>query len=138
LRGGYAQGNPGYAAAADTLGVEHNAVRLQLLGLPVSLLPPHAVQGPQVDQDVDEGVEVGDSLAVAQPGPLDAEFLGLRVDTLGGSALPLDGPVDVAIAVDLIADARALVTIVVIQPWGHFSCWMQKVFQLVYQSDWKR
>ena len=65
------------------------------------------MQGAQVDQHVDEGILVGDGLAVAQPGPLDTEFLGLGVDALGGRTLVVDGLVDVAIAVDLVADARA-------------------------------
>jgi hypothetical protein len=29
------------------------------------LLPPHPVQGAQVDQDVDEGILVGNGLAIA-------------------------------------------------------------------------
>ncbi len=79
----------------------------KLLGLPVGLLPPHAVQGAQVDQDIDEGILVGNGLAVAQPGALDAKLLGLGVDALGGGTLVVDFLVDVAIAVDLVAGARA-------------------------------
>ena len=77
-----------------------------MLNCPV-FLPPHTVQGTQGEQDVDEGVLVGDGLAVAQPGALDAEFLGLGVDALGGGALLVDVLVDVAVAVDQVADARA-------------------------------
>jgi hypothetical protein len=96
------------SVTAVTPGAEkHNAVRLQLLGLPVSLLPPHAAQGVQVDQDVDEGVEVGDGLAIAQPGALDAEFLGLGIDALGSRALVVDFLVDVAVTIDLVADTCA-------------------------------
>ena len=65
------------------------------------------MQGPQVDQDVDQGVLVGDGLAVAQPGALDAEFLGLGVDALGGGALLVDFFEDGVVAVELVADACA-------------------------------
>lgn len=66
-----------------------------------------ALPGPQVDQDVDEGVLVGDGLAVAQPGTLDAQFLGLAVDALGGGPLLVDCLVYGAVAVELIANAGA-------------------------------
>jgi len=35
----------------------------------------HSVQGTEIDQNVDEGVLIGNGLAVAQPGALDAELL---------------------------------------------------------------
>jgi hypothetical protein len=60
--------------------------------LQVGFLPPHAVQGAQVDQDLDEGILVDDGPAVALPGALDAKFLGLGIDALGGGALVVDGP----------------------------------------------
>jgi hypothetical protein len=60
------------------------------------------VQGAQVDQDVDEGVLIGDSVTIAQPGTLNAEFFGLGVDALGGGALFVDALVDFA----LVADAN--------------------------------
>ena len=43
-----------------------------------------AAQRPQVDQDIDERVLVGDRALVTQEGALDAEFFGLRVDALIG------------------------------------------------------
>ncbi len=46
-----------------------------------------ALEGAQVDQDVDERVQVGDGRAVAQPGALDTGFGCLRVDPLDGRAL---------------------------------------------------
>ncbi len=59
-------------------------------------LSPHPVQGAQVDQNVDERVLVSDGLAVAQPGPFDAEGHSLGVDALGGSTLIVDALVDFA------------------------------------------
>ena len=50
-----------------------------------------ALAGAQVDQDVGEGILVGDGLGVAQLGALDAEFDGLAVDAFGGGALFVDG-----------------------------------------------
>jgi hypothetical protein len=46
-----------------------------------------ALEAAQVDQEVDQGVQVGDGLAIAQPGSLDAEGDGLGVDTFGCRAL---------------------------------------------------
>ena len=57
-----------------------------------------ALQGTQVDQDVDEGVLVGDGLTVAQLGTFDVQFEGLAVDALCGGALLVDGFEQVAFA----------------------------------------
>ena len=65
------------------------------------------MQGAEVDQDVDEGVLVGDGPTVAQFGALDAGFDGLGVDALGGGALLVDILVDLAFAVELVANASA-------------------------------
>ena len=68
-------------------------------------LAPHPVQGPQVDQDVDERVLIDDGLAVAQPGALNTKRLGLGVDAFGGGPLFVNILVDLAIAVELVSVA---------------------------------
>ena len=67
-----------------------------------------ALQGTQVDQDVDEGVLVGDGLTVAQLGAFDVQFEGLAVDALCGGALFVDGFEQVTFAVELVTDAAAM------------------------------
>ena len=66
-----------------------------------------ALQGAEVDQDIGEGVEMGDGLTIADLGPLDTEFDRLTVDALGGGALAIEVFVGLAIAVELMADASA-------------------------------
>jgi hypothetical protein len=46
---------------------------------------------------------VGYSLAIAQPGALDAEFLGLGVDAFRGGVLAVDFFVGVSVSGDLVA-----------------------------------
>jgi len=58
---------------------------------------------PQIDQDVDQCVLIGDGSAVAQIGPFDAQSLGLTVDAFDGGALLVDVFVGLAIAVKGIA-----------------------------------
>jgi len=72
-----------------------------------SVLAAHAVQGAQVDQDIDQGGLVGDGLAIAQSGPFNAQFDGLSVDPLGGGALLVDLFVSLTVAVELVAQASA-------------------------------
>jgi hypothetical protein len=43
------------------------------------LLHPHALQGVQVDEHIDQGRLVDDGGLAAQAGPLDAEFDGLAI-----------------------------------------------------------
>lgn len=49
------------------------------------------LEGVQIDQNVGQGVVVGNGIAVAQFGSLNAEFHGLTVDPLGGGALFVNG-----------------------------------------------
>ena len=51
-----------------------------------------ALQSPQVDQDVDQGVLVDDRTLAPQAGPLDTKLDGLAVGTLVGGALFVDCP----------------------------------------------
>ena len=62
-----------------------------------------AVEGAEVDEDVDEGVEVSDGFAVAEFRAFDAEFDGLGVDALGGGALFVEALVGLAGVVELVA-----------------------------------
>ena len=55
------------------------------------LVLPDALQGAQVDQDVDQRVLVGDGALAAQVRALDAEGQGLAVDAFVGGALVVDG-----------------------------------------------
>ena len=76
-----------------------------------------ALQGPQVDQDVDKGIEVGDTsacgdqcrcgLTVAKFRALDAQLNGLTVDALAGGALMVDLLVGLAVPIELITEASA-------------------------------
>ena len=52
----------------------HLGLACQLL-----LMHPHALQGVQVDEHVDQGILVDNGGLAAQPGPLDAEFNGLAI-----------------------------------------------------------
>ena len=61
----------------------------------------------QVDEHVGQGVVIGDGSAIAQFGALDAEVDSLAINALGGGALFVDLLVFRAMAVELIADARA-------------------------------
>ena len=65
------------------------------------------MQGAQVDQDVYEGVLIGDRLSVAQLGVLDTQRDGLTVDALGSSALFVNLFVSLAVSVKLVPDAGA-------------------------------
>jgi hypothetical protein len=56
------------------------------------------MQGTQVNQHIDERILVGDSLPIAQLGPLDAQGHGLGVDPLGSGALL----VGLALAIELM------------------------------------
>ena len=59
-----------------------------------------ALEEAEVDQDVDEGVEIGDGSAVADVRALDAESNGLGVDAFDSRALVEDMLVGVAAAVE--------------------------------------
>ena len=65
------------------------------------------MEGTEVDEDVDEGVEVSDGLAITQLGALNAQFDGLAVDPLGGGALFVELLVSLAGAVEFVASACA-------------------------------
>ena len=87
--------------------VEPGKQRL-VAGLAFSRFVANAAQSTGVDENVDEGVAVGDGGLVAQVWALDAEFFSLGVDALGGGALLVDALVVIALAVELVADAGAL------------------------------
>ena len=62
----------------------------------------------EIDEDVGEGILVGDGAAIAQFGAFDTKFFGLRVDAFGGGALFVDFFVFFALAVKLVTDASAV------------------------------
>ena len=65
------------------------------------------LEGVQINQDVSQGVLVGDGVAVAQLRALDPEFHRLAVDAFGGSALLVDLFVGFAFSVKLVAQLGA-------------------------------
>ena len=72
------------------------------------LLPgTDALQSTQVDQNIDQGVEVGDRGTIAELGALDAEICGLGIDAFGGRTLLVQSLVGVAVPVELVTDASA-------------------------------
>lgn len=58
----------------------------------------------EIDQDIDQGVVVGDRRLVAQFGPLDAQSFGLTEDAFGGCALPVKPFVILTLTVELVTD----------------------------------
>jgi len=68
---------------------------------------PDALQGVEVDQDIDQRVEVRDSRPITELGALNAQGDGLRVDPLGRRTLLVDLFVGFAVAAELVTDARA-------------------------------
>lgn len=62
------------------------------------------MNSPQVNEHINQGIVVGDSLAVAQLGLLKAQGDGLAVDALGGAALVVELFESVTLAVELVAD----------------------------------
>jgi hypothetical protein len=65
------------------------------------------VEGTEVDEDVDEGVEVSDGPTVAEFRALNAQLDGLGVDAFGGGALFVDLLVGLTGAVEFVAGACA-------------------------------
>ena len=66
-----------------------------------------ALETAQVDEEVDEGVEVGDGVTVANMGTFDAEGDGLAIDAFDRGALSVDILVSLAVAVEGVAQASA-------------------------------
>lgn len=60
----------------------------------------------QVYQHIDQGIVIGDGSAIAQLGAFNTQGYGLAVDALGSGALFVDPLVDLAVAVELITNAR--------------------------------
>ena len=65
------------------------------------------MKGTEVNEDVDEGVTIGNGVVVPKFGSLNAEGFGLRIDAFGGSALVVELLVRLALAVELVTDASA-------------------------------
>ena len=61
----------------------------------------------EIDQDVGEGVEIGDGIAVAEVGTFNAESDRLAIDAFGGRALFVNIFVDLALPVERITQASA-------------------------------
>jgi len=79
-----------------------------LLSSLFSLSRANAEDGAEVDQHIDKGVLVGDCLAVAQLGMLDAKLDSLGVDPFGNGTLLVDELDLRVVAVELVADASPL------------------------------
>src|SRR5258708_12335269 len=56
-------------------------------------------QGPCIDDQVGQRVEIADGVTVAYFGSLDAQFFGLTVDALGAGALIVDGMIERPLAI---------------------------------------
>ena len=64
----------------------------------------NAVEGAEVDEDVDQGVAIGNGLEIAEFGAFNTEGLGLSIDAFVGGALVVEFYVAVAVTVELIAE----------------------------------
>jgi len=71
------------------------------------MLDTEAMQEAEVDQEIDEGVVVGDGGAVAQMGSFDPQGNGLRINALDGSALVVDEFVGNGVTVEGVTQTRA-------------------------------
>lgn len=76
-----------------------------LIGLTLALA--QALPKTQVDQDIDECILIGDSLAVAEMWSFDAEGHGLAIDALDGAALAIQAFEVFTVAVKGVAQSRA-------------------------------
>jgi hypothetical protein len=61
----------------------------------------------EVDEDIDEGVEIGNGLLITELWSLNTEGFSLRVDTLGAGALFAKVLVRGSVPVELIAETRS-------------------------------
>ena len=66
-----------------------------------------ALKGAQVEQDVDQGVEIGYGGAVAQLGMLDTETERLAEEAFGGGVLGIDRWLGFGVAIELQAETCA-------------------------------
>ncbi len=66
-----------------------------------------AAQQAQVDEQVDQGVLVGNGCAVTQMRALDAQIHGLTVDAFGGGTLAIDFLIGLALPIQGVAQAGA-------------------------------
>jgi hypothetical protein len=66
-----------------------------------------ALQGAQVEQEIDQGVEIGDRGAIELLGALDTRLFGEGIDALCCSALLVELLVGLAVAVQLVANTCA-------------------------------
>ena len=62
------------------------------------------MQSPEIDEDIDEGVLVGNGLFVAQFGAFDAQSQGLGVNPLVGRALVVEQFIGLRVTVELVTD----------------------------------
>jgi hypothetical protein len=65
------------------------------------------LQCAEIDQHIDQRVEVGDRGSITQSGTLDAQSRSLSIDSFRGRALFVERFVGLAVAVELVAKARA-------------------------------
>jgi len=63
----------------------------------------------EIDEDVDQGVVVGNGLAVAEFGTFDSEGFGLGIDRFAGGTLDIELLAGIRVAIKLVAKATTLV-----------------------------
>ena len=80
-------------------------LRLKLV-LAVLFRRKNTLHGPQVNEDIDKRVQIGDGLPVTKLRPFDAQGNGLTENTLYGCALVVDLSIGITITVELVTNAR--------------------------------
>ena len=84
---------------------------MSLSGLDFNRLNPTAqadpLEGVQVNQDISQGIVIGDGSSVTEFWSLNAERHRLTVNSLGGGALSVNSFVFLAVPIQLITQARA-------------------------------
>ena len=66
---------------------------------------PKSLQKTEIDQRIDQGVDVGDGVAIAEHRAFNAKGNCLTIDSFGGGALVVNFFVDLALPVERIAEA---------------------------------
>lgn len=65
------------------------------------------MESAEVDEDINEGVEIGNRLVIAEFGTFDTQSFGLRIDTLSDRAIIVNRFEGIGVAVELVTEASA-------------------------------
>src|SRR5581483_12258677 len=65
------------------------------------------LKGAHIDNQIDQGVQVGNGSTIANPGTLNAEFLGLAIDAFASGTLGVDRVIERRSAIQHHAQASA-------------------------------